>query len=62
MGSYLPNIHPYPVSTIAGHSYIKLHLTYDGQGEYCGLSTASEVFLVFKTQLYQYFSVFELTK
>ena len=27
---------------------------------YCGLSTASEVFLIFTTQLYQYFSVFFL--
>ena len=25
---------------------------------YCGLSTASEFFLMFTTQLYQYFSVF----
>ena len=25
---------------------------------YCGVSTASEVFLIFTTQLYQYFSVF----
>ena len=31
---------------------------YNGQRVYCGLSTASEVFLVFTTQLYQYFSVF----
>ena len=30
---------------------------YDGQGVYCGLSTASEVFLIFTTQLYQYFSM-----
>ena len=28
---------------------------YYGQGEYCGLSTASEVFLIFTTQLYQVF-------
>ena len=27
---------------------------------YCGLSAASEVFLIFTTQLYQYFSVFFL--
>ena len=27
---------------------------YDGQGECCGLSTASEVFLIFTTQLYQF--------
>ena len=27
----------------------------DGLGEYCGLSTASEVFLSFTTQLYSYF-------
>ena len=27
---------------------------------YCGLSTASEVFLIFTTQLYQYLSVFVL--
>ena len=33
---------------------------YDGQGVYCGLSNASEVFLIFTTQLYQYFSVFSL--
>ena len=25
---------------------------YDGQGVYCGLITASEVFLIFTTQLY----------
>ena len=25
---------------------------YDGEGVYCGLSTASEVFLSFSTQLY----------
>ena len=31
---------------------------YNDQGVYCGLSTASEVFLIFTTQLYQYFSVF----
>ena len=30
---------------------------YDGQGVYCGASTASEVFLIFTTQLYQYLSV-----
>ena len=29
-------------------------------GVYCGLSTASEVFLIFITQLYLYFSVFFL--
>ena len=28
------------------------HGQYDGQGEYCGLRTASEVFLIFTTQLY----------
>ena len=27
---------------------------------YCGLSIVSEVFLIFTTQLYQYFSVFSL--
>ena len=27
---------------------------YDGQGVYCGLSTASEVFLIFTTQLYHF--------
>ena len=26
---------------------------YDSQEEYCGLNTASEVFLIFTTQLYQ---------
>ena len=31
---------------------------YNGQGVYCGLSTASEVILIFTTQLYQYLSVF----
>ena len=31
---------------------------YYGQGKYCGLSTASEVFLIFTTQLYQCCSVF----
>ena len=30
----------------------------DGQGEYCALSTASKVFLIFTTQLYQYFFFF----
>ena len=33
---------------------------YNSQGVYCGLSTASEVFLVFTTQLYQYLSAFFL--
>ena len=33
---------------------------YDGQGVYCGLSTASEVFLIFTTQLYTYFNPFFL--
>ena len=33
---------------------------YNGQGVYCGLSTASGVFPIFTTQLYQYFSVFFL--
>ena len=33
---------------------------YDGQGVYCGLSTASEMFIYFTTQLCQYFSVFFL--
>ena len=33
---------------------------YNGQGVYNGLSIASEVFLIFTTQLYQYFSVFFL--
>ena len=28
---------------------------YDGQGVYCGLSTASEVFLIFTTQIYSLF-------
>ena len=28
---------------------------YDGQGVYCGLSTASEMFLISTTQLYKYF-------
>ena len=27
---------------------------YDGQGMYCGLSTASEVFLIFNNQLYSW--------
>ena len=31
---------------------------YNGQGVYCGLSIASEVFLIFTTQLYQKSSVF----
>ena len=31
---------------------------YNGHGVYFGPSTASEVFLIFTTQLYQYFSVF----
>ena len=38
----------------------KGHGQYDDQGLYCGLSTASEVFLIFTTQLYRYFSVFLL--
>ena len=29
-------------------------MQYDGLGEYCGLSTASEVFLIFTTPLYSY--------
>ena len=33
---------------------------YNGQWVYCGLSTACEVFIIFTTQLYQYFSVFFL--
>ena len=33
---------------------------YNSQGAYCGLSTASEVFLIFTTHLNQYFSVFLL--
>ena len=33
---------------------------YNGQGVYCDLSTASEVFLIFTTTPYQYFSVFFL--
>ena len=36
----------------------KGHSQYDGQGVYCCPSTASEVFLIFTTQLYQYFSGF----
>ena len=35
-------------------------IRYNGQGVYCGLSTASEVFLIFTTRLYQYSSVFSL--
>ena len=35
----------------------KGHGRYDGQGVYCGPITTSEVFLIFTTQLYQYFSV-----
>ena len=31
---------------------------YNGQGVYCGLSTASEVFLILTTHLYEYFDVF----
>ena len=33
---------------------------YNSLGVYCGLSTASEVFLIFTTQLYHYFSVYFL--
>ena len=33
---------------------------YDGRGVYCGLSTASEMFLIFTTQLYQFLCVFSL--
>ena len=33
---------------------------YDGQGVYCGLSTASEVFLIFTTRLYQFLVSFFL--
>ena len=29
-------------------------MNYDGQEVYCGLSTASEVFLIFTTQLYHF--------
>ena len=28
------------------------HGQYGGQGEYCGLSTATEVFVIFTTQIY----------
>ena len=35
----------------------KGHRQYDGQGVYCGLSNAFEVFLIFTTQPYQYLSV-----
>ena len=30
---------------------------YGGQGEYCGLSTASEVFHIFTTQLYLFYAI-----
>ena len=33
---------------------------YNGQGEYCGLSTASELFLIFTIQLCHFFSVYFL--
>ena len=36
------------------------HSLYDGQGVYCGLSTASEVYLIFTTWLYQRFRAFFL--
>ena len=36
------------------------HGQYNGQRVYCGLSTASEVFLIFTTQLCKYLSVFFL--
>ena len=41
-------------ATILPYAYIltKAHSQYDGQGVYCGLSTASEVFLIFTTILY----------
>ena len=38
-----------------------LYSQHNGHGVYYGLSTASEVFLIFTTQLYQYFSVFFLS-
>ena len=31
---------------------------YHGQGVYCGLSTASKMFLIFTTQVYKHFRVF----
>ena len=36
---------------------IILNKAHDGQGMYCGLSTASEVFLIFTTQLYSCFYI-----
>ena len=47
-------IFPYAIILTKVH----IHGQYNGQGAYCGLSTASEVFLIFTTQLYQYFSCF----
>ena len=38
--------------TIIGTCLIAVLNQYDGQGVYCGLNTASEVFLIFSTQLY----------
>ena len=34
---------------------------YDGQGEYCGLTTASDVFLMSTTQLYRPMHVYAIT-
>ena len=49
-------------ATIIPHAIIltKARGQYNGQGVCCGLSTAFEVFLIFTTQLYQYFSVFSV--
>ena len=38
--------------TILPYAVILAKAQYDGQGVYCGLSTASEVFITFTTQLY----------
>ena len=35
-------------------------VAYNGHGVYCGLGTASEVFLIFTTHQYQYFGMFFL--
>ena len=39
-------------NTPIGYYTDKGHSQYDCHGVYCGLSTASEVFLIFTTQLY----------
>ena len=48
---------PYPIILSKAH---RATVSIMAKWVYCGLNTASEVFLIFSTQLYQYFSLFFL--